>query len=336
MRLPLRPISYIFLSTLLVACGGGGGSDPNCTLLQGCGQPDPTPDPTNPTGPTTPGDGSGITTSNGDDVVSVKTQFMGFYIESPEYDRDDFSVGHMYIETYASPGALKGEPAEPFEGTVSYKYKDCQDSNNMTFFGRYNQLDQSFEVYNGGGTVDGATQTFFTDVTFNADILAWAGPYDINGSDYITTDCITHQLAARGKVELFPMNTTSYTDSAADRVVKFNSSNPRVISWNYENFTDLNASFEHITVSVFDKTKLDDLKLFDASNNPLDSSYIPRMPDDLFIWQQTIAGDATSFTVPDSVALKTDNYYILTITAWSSADLSNKVYFTSNHVFRAD
>lgn len=364
MRFPVRPLSYLILCAMLTACGGGGGDD---TLLTNPptdnsgdnggdnsggdngddgdgGTVDPTPDD------------DGIVKSNDGDTFSVKNQFIGFYIESPDYDRDDFSVGHIFMQHLTSPGALEG--GEPGEAIVSYKYKDCQDRNTITLAGRYNDKDSTYEIGYGTGAVDQTSQVFFTDVGFNEELSAWTGPYDINGSDYVSVDgCINHQLGARGKVEVFPLNTTFYTDGSADYVVEFDSSNPRSIKWNYANFSAEATNLEHITVSIFDKSKVDSLNLFgdiyslqnqlllaaddekDALEDQLNTAiltYSPRMTNDLFVWQEIIPGDANSFTLPDSVSLVKDNYYILSITAWSSEDLSNKVYYSSNHVFRAD
>lgn len=246
-------IATLMLGTMLTGCGGGGAND---TLLTPGGG-----------GIGTGGDGdggdagedSGIVTSEDIDQFTRTNEFIGFFIESPQYNPDDYSVGTIYLKTLYLDENM--EEGYPFEGLTSYKFLPCQGNNLIKFLG-FRDTDDSLDTYQSPAIIDGTSQQYrLSSILF--DTSNYKGPYNFSGSDNISkTDCIDYTLAVRGKVELYPLNTTQFTDTLKDGTISFDASTPNKIIWNYDNFSDVAENFEHITIGIIDKTKLDSLNLF--------------------------------------------------------------------------
>ncbi|WP_075179168.1 hypothetical protein [Neptunomonas phycophila] len=451
MSFKMRLLALIIMGTGLTACGGGGGSNDNLFNPAEDTTTDSTTEDSDPavdddTTDSTSED-SGLTTSDASDQYTISNEFIGFYIESPEYNPDDYSVGTIYLRTLRTPSDM--EENYIFEGVTSFQFTDCQNDNLIAFWGDQDD-DSSLDSYQATATIDGTTQSFTLDSVLFADD-SYKGAYNFVGSDNITVSgCATYTLATRGKVELYPLNTTQFTDQLSDAVVSFDTSNPRRINFQYTGFSGAESDIEHISISVIDKTALDNLNQFEniysaiygtessalrdftdrveeitntltqsqeaetttqqtdlllsaesqatelyndwvsytgenssavatdlnqaqtliermvngdelTSSNNYDQaiSYLDSSIDDyndlvndalvnyrpaltasnantIFLHQNTIPGNSTYYDLPSDVTLATDDYYILNITAWSSDDESNFVYYHSSHVYRAD
>lgn len=237
-------VTMLILGSMLSACGGGS----NDTLL-------------NPQEPEKPVDDSdsGIVTSDPTDQITITNEFVGFFIESPEYNPDDYSVGMVYLKTPYLDADMK--EGYPFEGISSYHFKPCQDKNLIRFLG-FRDDDDSLDSYQTSAIIDGTTQTYSLASILYKD-ASYKGPYNFSGADNISKPgCVDYTLAVRGKVELYPLNTTQFTDTLKDSAISFDATDPKKIVWNYENFGGTSSKLEHLTVSILDKTRLDSLNMF--------------------------------------------------------------------------
>ncbi len=360
MSFKMRLLALIIMGTGLTACGGGGGSNDN--LFNPA--EDTTTDSTTEDGDPTVDDGtdddedSGLSTSDSGDVYTVENEFVGFYIESPQYDPTSYSVGAVYIRTFLTPDNM--EEGFIFEGISSFHYEECQDDNLFTYTGIL-QPDDSLESYQANATIDGISQTYNVDLTWDGS--GYKGPYNLAASANINNSCLTHQQAVRGKIEVYPLNTTQFTDTLSDSVISFSTEGSRTINWNYAEFSDVASDIEHISISVIDKDALDSIGFFsdeyqlraelealqddpsadsddiEAAEQALSSAlnnHRLQMTEDVFLFQQTISGSLTSFTLPDDVDLVSGGKYLLNLTAWSSDGESNFVYYHSSHEFFAN
>lgn len=359
MSFKMRLLALIIMGTGLTACGGGGGSNDNLF-----NPAEDTTDATTEDGDPTVDDGtaddedSGLSTSDSGDVFTVENEFIGFYIESPQYDPTSYSVGTVYIRTFVTPGNM--EEGYIFEGISSFHYEPCQDDNLFTYTGAL-QSDDSLESHQTNSTIDGINQTYSVDLTW--DESGYKGPYNLAASANIDNTCLTHQQAVRGKIEVYPLNTTQFTDTLSDSVIGFSTEGTRTINWNYTEFSDVASDIEHISISVIDKDALDSIGFFsdeyllraelealqddpsadsddiEAAEQALSSAlnnHRLQMTEDVFLFQQTISGSLTSFTLPDDVDLVSGGKYLLNLTAWSSDGESNFVYYHSSHEFFAN
>lgn len=359
MSFKMRLLALVIMGTGLTACGGGGGGNNNLfnpaedtSTGSTTGDTDPTTDETDTT------EDSGLTTSDPDDIYTVENEFVGFYIESPQYDPTSYSVGAVYIRTFLTPDNMEEDFI--FEGISSFHYEPCQDDNLFTFTG-IQQPDGSIESYQENEVIDGINQTYFVDLTWDGS--GYKGPYNLAASANIDNACLTHQQAVRGKIEVYPLNTTQFTDTLSDSVIAFSTEGTRTINWNYAEFSDVASDIEHISISVIDKDALDSIGFFsdeyqlrtelealqedpsadsddiEAAEQALSSAlsnHRLQMTEDVFLFQQTISGSLTSFTLPDDVNLVSGGKYLLNLTAWSSDGESNFVYYHSSHEFFAN
>ncbi|WP_370060522.1 hypothetical protein, partial [Neptunomonas phycophila] len=111
MSFKMRLLALIIMSTGLTACGGGGGGNNNLFNPAEDTTTDSTTEDSDPTVDDDTTDStsedSGLTTSDASDQYTISNEFIGFYIESPEYNPDDYSVGTIYLRTLRTPSDME-------------------------------------------------------------------------------------------------------------------------------------------------------------------------------------------------------------------------------------